>query len=155
MQLCVPVTQSTDCNGVNGNTKAPWTTTVKHGRDFQLLVADDPSYQPNLPSWDGDFRISVVSGPCSVNGTAGDDTSDVPPHYNDANPTGVGPNAEYDISTTKTGQCVIKISEDPRYITDNTSGSISSNPPGRSATITVMIQKPSGASRRKSQERVR
>lgn len=139
LRLCVPAKEDVDCNGVGSNPQGGKRTSVsKHG-DFQLLVADDPTYKPGTPAapvpWDGIFRMSF-SGPCKLN--TGPDTpdGDQPPGYTDRQGTGIGPNAELDVTPTGSGTCSITATEDGRFITDY---SDPQHPKPRSTTVSVSI----------------
>jgi hypothetical protein len=142
LALCVPVTDNTDCNNISGSPSPPPSTlTVPKGQDFQFLVADDPSYHPGTPAaplpWSGLLGITA-SGACQVNNGSDNDNGDEPPGYTDANQTGVGPNAEFDITASNYGgTCTLTITEDPNYITEDFSNP--QNPVGRSATLNVTV----------------
>ena len=150
--LCVPATENTDCNNVNNSATPPASTqTVNAGQEFQLLVADDPTYAPgtaNAPvPWSGLFTLSF-SGPCKADTGPDNDNGDVPPGYTDAGQTGVGPYAEFDVDATGTGTCSITVNEDPKFITDYSNPA---NPTGRSTTLTLTVQQSwSSESRRPS-----
>ena len=143
LRLCAPATANVDCNGVTGDTQGAAQTSVPAGREFQVLVADDSTYKPGTPSapvpWDGLFRMQL-SGPCALETTDDPDEGHEPPLYTDAQQTGVGPNAEFDVVTTGPGTCSITASEDGRYITDYTDPA---NPQPRSATLAVTVTAPS------------
>ncbi len=148
LKLCVPLEANTDCNDVNEMKPAPAATnSVPFGHSFQLLVADDPTYKPGTPTapvpWDGLFRIHF-SGPCELRRSPDNNNGDVPPSpfpgqpgYSDADQTGIGPYAEFDIRPNARGICAITVSEDPAYITDDSNPA---NPTGRSASLTVTIR---------------
>jgi hypothetical protein len=140
LRLCVPAKVNTDCNNVNNDPQGGSRTTVPRKRDFQVFVADDPTYKPGTASapvpWDGLFRIALT-GPCHLSTSPDNNSGDVPPGYTDDGQKGVGPNAEFDVTPTGTGSCVITTSEDPKYIINYSNPS---NPQPRSATITVAIQ---------------
>jgi hypothetical protein len=148
LQLCVPARVNTDCNNVGGSASPPPSERiVSAGRDFQLLVADDPTYKPGSMTapvpWDGLFRI-LVNGPCHLNTGPDHNNGDVPPSpfpgqpgYSDSDQNGVGPYSEFDVSTTGKGTCTITATEDTKYITDY---SDPQHPKPRSTTVSVSIQ---------------
>ncbi len=141
LRLCVPVKDSTDCNNVGGKAWPPPSThTVSRHRDFQLLVADDPTYRPGTAlapvPWDGLLRLSV-SGQCRLNTHNDNDNGDVPPGYSDDDQAGVGPYAEFDITPTGAGFCDITTSEDPKFIT-NYSDPQHPMPRSKSLLITIL-----------------
>ena len=140
LRLCVPLQEDTDCNNVNNNPSPPPSTqNAKAGRDFQLLVADDPTYKPGTPAapvpWSGLFRMKLT-GPCHLSTAPDNDNGDVPPGYSDDKQNGVGPYAEFDVTPTGTGTCSITAAEGLKYITDDSN---SANPVPRSATIQITI----------------
>jgi hypothetical protein len=161
LRLCVPATPDVDCNDFDNDPQGGSLTTVtlrKFPSDFQLLVADDPTYfnannpgaippspVPGAPSpmpsppWSGLFNMSL-SGQCHLDMRPDNDNGDVPPGYTDVGQTGVGPAAEFDVTATGAGTCTITAAEDPKYITII-------NPPAspapRSASITITIAKSS------------
>lgn len=142
LQLCIPLVTGTDCNTVLNDS----TTSVlqQHG-DFQVLVADDPTYLPTT-QWSGLFTATITSGSC-VFSTKKSDSSDLPtsPAYSDASPAptngttttiGTGPYAEFDITPKKADTCTISVSEDPKYIVSN----VLTPNVGRTATLNVTIK---------------
>ena len=137
--LCAPVTTTLDCNGVSGVPQGGSRTTVPFGSDFDVLVADDPTYKPGTEAspvpWDGIFR-KKVSGQCVLSSAGDANNGDAPPKYSDAQQNGTGPYAEFDITPTAPGTCTITVSEDPKYITDYSNPS---SPVARSASLTVTI----------------
>jgi hypothetical protein len=140
LRLCAPAKPNTDCNGVDNDPQGGSRTSVPAKHDFQVLVADDPTYKPGTPSapvpWSGLFKM-VLTGPCHLSTAPDNDNGDVPPGYSDDGQKGVGPNAEFDVTPTGTGSCVITASEDPKYITDFSNPN---NPEPRSATICIDIE---------------
>ncbi len=139
--LCVPAVQNTDCNNVNDSASPPPSTqTVRAGQQFDLLVADDPTYAPgtaNAPvPWSGLFTLTF-SGQCRQDTGSDNNNGDTPPGYTDANQTGVGPYAEFDVDATGSGTCTITVNEDPKFITDYSNPA---NPTGRSTTLTLTVQ---------------
>lgn len=137
--LCAPVTSTLDCNGVSGDTQGGSRTTVPSGSDFDVLVADDPTYKPGTEAapvpWDGIFRKSVT-GQCKLSSSGDANNGDAPPLYSDNGQNGTGPYAEFDVTPTAPGTCTITVSEDPKYITDYTNPG---SPVARSASLTVTI----------------
>ena len=122
LEACVPTVENADCNGVAGNPKAPSATNVPRDRDFQLLFADDPSY--NAPNTFGGVTLQVggTSPSCTIN-IGPDANNDVPPGYADpapsagatpllANYAGAGPYVEFDIKATTPGTCLLGVTED-------------------------------------------
>ncbi len=141
LQMCVPVTPNADCNNVAGKPSPPPSMqTVSRGAEFQLLVADDPTYKPGTRTapvpWDGLLRLTV-SGKCRINTRPDSENGETPPGYSDDDQRGVGPSAEFDISPTGSGTCSITTSEDPKFITDY---SDPQHPTGRSKTIAITIR---------------
>lgn len=134
LRACVPVSDNTDCNSLTS--PAPSTTTVSSSvHEFELLVADDATYRPGAGPWDGLFRRSIVSGPCTFSNAP--DTHDGPPGYTDSNQTPTGPLAELEVNTGGPGVCVISLSEDPAFIVADFSNP--ANPLGRSVQLTITI----------------
>jgi hypothetical protein len=138
MQACVPLIPDTDCNNVAGvPSPPPSTLTVPAGEEFQVLVADDPTYKPgteNAPvPWSGLFSITA-SGQCQAAANQNDNNGDVPPGYND-NTT--GPYAELDVNATTAGTCTVTVSEDPNFITDFSNPA---NPVPRSVQLNITVQ---------------
>lgn len=134
LRACVPVTDNTDCN--NLISPAPSTTSVSVSvHDFQLLVADDPSYRPGRGPWDGIFRRAIVNGPCSL--STEPDTGDGPPGYTDSNQVGAGPFAEFEVVPSGIGTCTIALSEDAKFIVGDFSNPL--NPTGRSVQLSITI----------------
>ncbi|MGB6985575.1 MAG: hypothetical protein WBD74_06295 [Candidatus Aquilonibacter sp.] len=140
LRICAPAKVDTDCNNVNNDPQGGSRTAVPVKRNFQVLVADDPTYKPGTASapvpWDGLLRMALT-GPCHLSTSPDNDNGDVPPGYTDDGQKGVGPNAEFDVTPTGTGSCVITTSEDPKYIINYSNPS---NPQPRSATITIVIK---------------
>lgn len=139
LAMCVPAQPNVDCNNVAGDPQGGSLTSVQAGHEFQLFVADDPTYKPGTSQhpvpWDGLFRLKLT-GPCHLDTAADPDNGDHPPHYTDSGQTGVGPNAEYDVIPTGEGTCAMTVSEDPKYITDF---SDPSNPEPRSLTLSIPV----------------
>jgi hypothetical protein len=135
LRICVPFTEDTDCNQLVEPPQSR--TTVPFGQNFQVLVADDPTYRPNAGPWDGKFRSSLT-GPCHFAET---DLGSEPPGYSDVGQTGVGPKAEFDVVPTGSGVCTITMSEDPRFITADFSNP--EHPLGRTVNLAITIQPPS------------
>jgi hypothetical protein len=132
LRICVPATENADCNQLVE--PAPARTSVPFGQNFQVLVADDPTYRANAGPWDGKFRSSL-SGPCHFAAT---DLGMEPPGYSDAGQQGIGPKAEFDVIPTGSGVCTITMSEDPRFITADFSNP--ANPIGRTVHVSITIQ---------------
>ena len=133
LRLCVPVTENQDCNALTN--PAASRTTVSAGSDFQLLVADDPTYRPNYGVWSGYF-VKSISGPCRFSTSPDNNNGDAPPGYDDNNQVGKGPFSEFDVTPTGTGTCTITMSEGPGYITDY---SDPLHPKPRSASLAITI----------------
>jgi hypothetical protein len=135
LTACVPQKKNTDCNNINGSPSPPPSTNyVKAGQDFQLLVADDPTYKPGTPTfpvpWDGLFRMTLC-GPCQlVQGY-------MPPNLPGYNDNGQGPDAAFTVKPTGKGTCTITAAEGKRYITDFSNPA---NPKARSTTVKVTIR---------------
>jgi hypothetical protein len=140
LRMCVPVTDNTDCNALVN--PAPSRTIVTSNRSFQLLIADDSTYQPNAGPWDGIFHGTTAtnnvtaSGSCHITTSADNNNPKAPPGYTDNGQQAVGPLAELDVTPNSTGTCTITVSEDPKYITDFSNPA---NPTGRTVTLTVTI----------------
>jgi len=140
LRICVPATPNVDCNGFGSDPQGGTRSYVKccHG-EFQVLVADDPTYKPpTSPSqpWDGLFRMAYTSGVCRAS-TEPDYNDDAPPGYTDIGQKGVGPAAEFDVTPLAPGTCTITVTEDPKYIIDDSNPSA---PGPRSATVSVTIK---------------
>ena len=144
IKMCVPQQTDADCNGLHGS-PAPSATSVPNGPDFQLLVADDPTYKAGTTStgatapWNGSLTPSVDSGPCTIDNSV-DNNGDAP-GYTDLQPPGRGPDAEFDIHTTGVGNCILRITEDPAFII--TDFSDPAHAKGRSQTVAIPITAPS------------
>ena len=118
---CVPKVVGTDCNGVAGNTKAASASKVWQGKEFQLLFADDPTY--NAANTFGGVTLQIANScPCTL-ALGPDDNHDAPPSYSDptapagstaklADFTGVGPYVEFDIIAKAQGTCTLNLTED-------------------------------------------
>jgi hypothetical protein len=121
LRMCVPSTPNTDCNNFDNDpqTSPLSAVSLSHG-DFQLLVADDPTYTPNLPQWKGTFTISFSPSTCAkLDMAPDDDNGDVPPGYTDENQEGIGPAAEFDVTPLTTGPCTLTATEGVGYIEDD------------------------------------
>lgn len=138
LRICVPATPGVDCNGFSTDPQGGTRSWVPCCRNFQLLVADDPTYKPptspNQP-WDGLFRMTYTQGVCKAS-TKPDNDNDGPPGYSDVGQTGVGPAAEFDVTPLAAGTCTVTVTEDPKYITDDSNPSA---PVPRSASVSVTI----------------
>jgi hypothetical protein len=123
LAVCVPSVPDGDCNGVAGNPKVPSATRVTHGTEFQLLFADDPTY--NAPNTFGGVTLQVTgSSPACAIVLGPDGNGDAPPSYSDpgsppgatptlADYTGAGPYVEFDIQAAAwPGTCTINLTED-------------------------------------------
>ena len=150
LRACVPQSVFVDCNGVTGDTQGGSVTSVSGGREFEVLVADDPTYMPGTPAapvpWTGKLYASV-SGACQLNTGPDLDTGDHPPLYTDGPVPAIGPNAEFDVNAnfvTTTSTCTFSVTEDPTgaYITDLVDNPASPQP--RSASITITVNPGSG-----------
>jgi hypothetical protein len=122
---CVPATKNTDCNGA-GNYKAPSAASVPPYKEFQLLFADDPSY--NAAKTFGGVTLQIdARSPCAIDtgSDANDANGDAPNGYTDASAgsgapklltdfdfKGVGPNVEFDIHAEAPGRCTVNLTED-------------------------------------------
>jgi hypothetical protein len=138
LRSCVPVTSGVDCNGFGTDRQGGARTNVPCCREFQLLVADDPTYKPpasSLQPWDGLFRMTYTPGVC-VASTGPDNDHDGPPGYSDSAQKGIGPAAEFDVALLASGTCTITVTEDSKYIIDDSNPSA---PTPRSATITLTV----------------
>ncbi|MFN2460378.1 MAG: hypothetical protein ABR591_06805 [Candidatus Velthaea sp.] len=135
LRECVPATPNTDCNALTS--PAPATTSVPSNANFELLVADDPSYRPGAGPWSGVFTAAIATPSVCAFVTSPSATIGTPPNYTLASPQGNGPNAEFVINPLKRGTCTISMSEDPKFINVNPL-----NPTGRSVQLSVSIVKP-------------
>lgn len=138
LRLCVPSTSNVDCNGFGTDPQGGTRSQVACCREFQLLVADDPTYKPptsSLQPWDGLFRMTYTPGVCQAS-TGYDSDADAPPGYSDEGQNGVGPAAEFDVKPLAAGTCTITVTEDSKYIIDDSNPSM---PGPRSATISLTI----------------
>ncbi|MBV8148794.1 MAG: hypothetical protein JO092_06865, partial [Candidatus Eremiobacteraeota bacterium] len=139
LRLCVPATPNVDCNNFGNDPQGGSLTMVPCCKEFQLLVADDPTYQPPTSSaqpWDGLFRKSFTPGICEASTASDNDNGDAPPGYSDNEQKGTGPAAELDVKPLSPGTCTITVTEDSRYIVDDSNPS---NPQPRSATLAITI----------------
>ncbi len=127
--VCVPATENTDCNGAAGNPPAPAAPAVPAHGGFQLLFADDPTYDSANGFGGVTLSIAAASLPYCAIQTAADDENDAPPGYFDAptpsnatpsqaNFAGVGPDVEFDVVARKptafapnTTLCTITLTE--------------------------------------------
>jgi hypothetical protein len=137
LRLCVPAKLDVDCNNFGTDPQGGAVTKVRCCSQFQLLVADDPTYKPPTSpaqSWDGLFRMSYTPGVCVANPVP-DTDHDGPPGYTDSQ-TGIGPAAELDLKMLAPGKCIITVTEDPGYILDDSNPNA---PKPRSATIALTI----------------
>jgi hypothetical protein len=139
LRLCAPATPDVDCNNFDSDPQGGSRTSVPCCREFQLLVADDPTYKPPTSSvqpWDGLFRMSLTPGICELSTKPDNDNGDAPPGYSDDGQKGVGPAAEFDIQPLAPGTCTITATEDSRYIIDDSNPA---NPVPRSATVAITV----------------
>ncbi len=139
LRICVPATFDVDCNGFGNDPQGGTRSSVPCCRNFQLLVADDPTYKPPASSssqpWDGLFRMTYTAGICQAS-TAPDSNDDGPPGYSDDGQKGIGPAAEFDVTPLAPGTCTVTASEDPKYITDDSNPNA---PVPRSVSVSVTI----------------
>lgn len=138
LRICVPARPSVDCNGFANDPQGGTRSSVPCCREFQLLVADDPTYAPpasSLQPWDGLFRMVYTPGVCQASRRA-IDNGNAPPGYSDDEQKGVGPAAEFDVRPLAAGTCTVTVSEDPKFILDDTNPNA---PVPRSATVSVTI----------------
>ncbi|HZY98670.1 MAG TPA: hypothetical protein VFE36_03785 [Candidatus Baltobacteraceae bacterium] len=137
LRLCFAAKLNTDCNTFGTDPQGGALTKLRCCGEFQLLVADDPTYKPPTSSaqpWDGLFRMSFTAGVC-VPKVGPDADDDAPPGYSD-NQKGIGPAAELDVKVLAPGTCTITVTEDSRYILDDGNPSA---PKPRSATIALPV----------------
>lgn len=138
LRICVPARPNVDCNGFGNNPQGGTRSSVPCCREFQLLVADDPTYAPPtsyLQPWDGLFRMVYTPGVCQAS-KRDNDNGKAPPGYSDDGQKGVGPAAEFDVRPLAAGTCTVTVSEDPKFILDDTNPNA---PVPRSATVSVTI----------------
>lgn len=141
LRACVPATPGLDCNGFGTDRQGGRLSKSPCCKDFQLLVADDPTYKPpssSLQPWDGLFRMAYTSGVCQPSPEV-DDDNDGPPGYSDNGQKGIGPAAEFDVRPLAAGTCTVTVTEDPKYIIDDSNPSA---PTPRSATVSITIASP-------------
>jgi hypothetical protein len=64
------------------------------------------------------------------------DNGNAPPGYSDDQQKGVGPAAEFDVRPLAAGTCTVTVSEDPKFILDDTNPNA---PVPRSAAVSITI----------------
>lgn len=133
IKICTPATAGTDCNA--GAASA--TTIKKPNGDFQVLVADDPTYHPASGQWTGLLTATIAGDGCVFSTSA---TLPVPTSYSAASLSngafaGTGPNVAFEFTPVKNSDsCTISVSEDPAYIQDATTGK------GRTVALTPPLK---------------
>lgn len=139
IKVCTPASAGTDCNA-----GAASATVIKRPNgDFQLLVADDPTYHPVVGQWTGLLTATIAGDGCVFSTSP---TLPLPPptstvSYNAAAPAptggyaGAGPYVAFEFTPVKNSDsCTISVSEDKAYIQDANTGN------GRTAAFTPPLK---------------